>query len=232
MAARPSTAADPLLAGARDILPLLAALAPFGVAIGATAAAAEGSALAGWAGSWLIYGGTAQLVTAQLHDSGAAVVAIAVAVLLANVRLSLFGAAMAVHWQGTSLRWRLFAGYLLVDPVYVVAAAHHAEVADPAGRRRHYLGAAVTMWVGWVAANGVGSLAGGNLPDFLGPALLLPLALVAMTLRVAVDRPGRIAAVTAAVVGVALHGLPMHSGLLVAGAAGIAAGLRAERSPR
>ena len=219
---------DPALAGARDILPLLAALAPFGMAIGATAAAAEGSALASWAGSWLIYGGTAQLVTAQLHDAGAALPAIALAVLVANARLSLFGAAMATHWQGTSLRWRLFAGYLLVDPLYVVAAAHHAGSADPTTRRRYYLGAGLTMWVGWVAANGAGAVGGGNLPDFFGPAVLLPLALVAMTLRVSIDRPTRVAAVTAAVVALALHGLPMRSGLLIAGGAGIAAGLRAE----
>jgi predicted branched-subunit amino acid permease len=222
---------DPAVAGARDILPLLAALAPFGMAIGATAAAADGSALAGWAGSWLIYGGTAQLVTAQLHDGGAALPAIAVAVLVANARLSLFGAAMATHWQSTSLRWRLLGGYLLVDPVYVVAAAHHAGSSDPRERRRYYLGAGITMWVGWVAANGAGAVAGGNLPEFLGPAVLLPLALVAMTLRAATDRPGRVAAVAAALVALALHGLPMHSGVLVAGAVGIAAGMRTEGRP-
>ena len=221
---------DPALAGARDILPLLVALAPFGMAIGATAAAADGSAIAGWAGSWLIYGGTAQLMTAQLHDAGAAIPTIAVAVLIANARLSLFGAAMATHWQGTSLRWRLMAGYLLVDPVYVVASSHHAGTADPDTRRRYYLGAALTMWIGWVVANGAGSAVGGNLPEFLGSAVLLPLALVAMTVRNSGDRPGRVAAVTAALLAVALHGLPMRGGILVAGAAGIAAGMRAERS--
>ena len=61
--------------GAMAMLPLLAGYVPFALVIGATAAEL-GSPLAGWAGSWLIYGGSVHLAALRTLDGAGAVMAI------------------------------------------------------------------------------------------------------------------------------------------------------------
>ena len=77
-------------AGARDgalaMLPLLAAYVPFALVIGSVAAD-HGRPLAGWAGSWLIFGGSAHLAALRTLDQAGPVAAILTG-LLVNARLA------------------------------------------------------------------------------------------------------------------------------------------------
>ena len=57
------------------MVPLLVAYMPFALVIGATAAE-HGSPVAGWAGSWLIYGGSAHLAAIRTLDEAGPVMAI------------------------------------------------------------------------------------------------------------------------------------------------------------
>jgi len=75
------------LEGARDMTPMVIAVLPLAVAIGAVISTSSVSALTGWAAGPLIFAGAAQLVTIQLLDSGAAPAVIIVSALALNARV-------------------------------------------------------------------------------------------------------------------------------------------------
>ena len=72
-------------AGARAMLPLLVAYAPFALMVGAAVAASD-NPLAAWLSTWTIYGGAAHLVTHDVLAQGSGWVAAAVAGLLVQTR--------------------------------------------------------------------------------------------------------------------------------------------------
>jgi predicted branched-subunit amino acid permease len=222
-----------LRAGALAAIPLLVAFAPFALAVGSASATSSLPGFGAWATSWLIYGGTAQLVFIQLRDAGAAAVVVLVAVTAVNARLLLYSGGMAPHWRDASTRWRAVASYLLVDPVYVVAAAHQDRVGDDrAAGRRYYMGVALGVWIGWQALTAAGAVLGASLPGVLRADVLTPVVLVAMVGVVSRTRAARIAAVSAAAGTLLLSWLPLHLGFVVGGVLGVAAGVTAEARSR
>jgi predicted branched-subunit amino acid permease len=217
------------MAGMRAMLPLLAAVAPYGLVVGAAASESDLDPAAGFSTSWLLYGGTAQLVAIRLLDAGAAAVVVVATILMVNTRLFFYGAELAPHWAGSSRAWRVLATYLIVDPSYLVAIEHNASQPDRRAQRHFYMGAAGLLWIGWLAANGTGLLVGERVAGLFPIEVLMPLMLTAMLAPKLRERPAVVAAATAATVAVPATLLPMESGLVVAGIAGIAAGVGSER---
>ena len=208
------------VAGARAMLPLLAGVAPFGVVVGATVAASSVDPLAGWSTSWTVYGGTAQLSAVTLLDAGAPLAVLVATVAVINLRLVVYAAALAPHWRGAPRWWRPLACYLLVDPSYAVGAQHAATDPAPDELRAHYLGAGVTLWLGWLAACAAGLATGDRITEVVPAGLvseLMLVALVAPALRSRELGPG---VAVAAVAAVALVALPLGTGSLTAAVVG------------
>jgi predicted branched-subunit amino acid permease len=214
-----------LATGARAMLPWAAGVTPFGLVIGVSAAQAHLPTLAGWLTGPLIYSGSAQIATIEMLDAGASPVAVIVAVLLINARLIFYSTAMAAHWRGTPMLWRLTAGYLLVDPSFVVGVDRYRQPGDRSRAHAHYLGAGLMLWVIWLAAIAVGAVAGVRLPGWLHLEFLVPLYLVGQVVPRLASASTRRAAVVAAAVAVLAVAAPMHLGIPVAIVAGITTGL-------
>jgi predicted branched-subunit amino acid permease len=214
--------------GARAMAPLSLGLLPFGVTIGA-AASASMPTVTGWSVAVLLYGGSTQLAAVQLLGAGAGAVAVILAVAVTNARMLIYSSAMREHWRGTSLWWRLLASYFLVDPMVVVCATDEGRQADLRRRIWFYLGAAVTLWLPWFVANGVGYSIGDQLPSYGWMGLLTPLVLTGLLSRMVTTRPALLAALVAAGLAIALDGLAHDLGFVVAGVLGVAAAVRAER---
>jgi predicted branched-subunit amino acid permease len=226
-----STRGGEFTAGAAAMLPWLVGIIPFGLVIGVSAAKADIPAVAGWLTGPLIYGGSAQIAAIDLLDVGAAPSVIVLTVVVINLRLVLYSAAMATRWRGQPLWWRMTAAYLLVDPSFVVGMARY-ERADPASGHHYYLGGAVTLWIAWIMAIGAGAAVGAELPAALRLEFVIPLYLVGEVVHRLADRATRRAAMTAAAVGAAAFAAPLHLGIVVAVVAGLIAGLTAGRSSR
>jgi predicted branched-subunit amino acid permease len=217
------------------MLPWLVAVTPFGLVIGVSASQASISTAAGWFTGPTIYGGSAQVAAIQLLDGGAAAIPVIATVLVINLRLVLYGAALAPYWRGTPLWWRLLAGYLLVDPSFVIAKRRYDDQRSVSGTgadrgraeagrapaHAFYLGGAVVLWVGWLAALGVGAVAGAAVPPGLHLELLVPLYLVGQILPELRRRVTRRAVVVSGAVAVACLAAPLHLGIAI----GIVAGL-------
>ncbi len=125
-------------------------------------AADHGAPVAGWAGSWLIYGGSAHLAALQTLDQSGAAAAILTG-LLVNARLVVYSAALARRWPDQPRWFRFAAAGLIIDPTWAVAERHAESSADPAAQRRYFLAAGLTLGVGWSAAIAAGALLGARL---------------------------------------------------------------------
>jgi predicted branched-subunit amino acid permease len=208
--------------GARAMVPWLAGVAPFGLVIGVTAAKAHIPTLAGWFTGPLIFAGSAQVATIGMLDKGAASIAVIATALMINLRLVLYSGAMATHWRGTPLWWRLLAGYLLIDPSFAVGVDRYERPGDRLRAHAHYLGGALALWVAWLAAIALGATAGAGLPASLHLDLLVPLFLLGEVVSRLRQPATRRAALTAAAVAVPALLVPLHLGVALATVAGIA----------
>lgn len=219
-----SRTAKDLVGGARAMAPWLAGVTPFGLVIGVAAAQAEFPAAAGWLTGPLIYGGSAQIAAIQMLDAGATAAAVVVTVVVINLRLILYSAAISRYWRGTPLWWRLLGAYLLVDPSFVVGNDRYATTADRRAGHAHYLGGAAVLWVGWLLALGIGASAGARVPESLHLELLVPLYLLGEIVPKLRDVAGRRAVLTSAALALICLKVPLHLGIVVAIVAGLAVG--------
>lgn len=203
--------------------PMLVAYLPFGLLVGA-AVAASANPLAAWLSTWTIYGGAAHLAVLDLLAHGSGWAAAAAVGLLVNVRLTAYATAMAPEWRSAPARHRALAAVMLTDATWALARGR-AE-----GQRQFYLGAGLTLFVGWPVLVTLGTLTG----DWVGAvpvAALLP----ALTLGVVVvnqlrQRPVVFAVTAATVSAVATAHLSAGPSLAVAAFAGVIAGLVGERT--
>src|SRR3954452_3995503 len=146
-------------AGVVAALPLVAGLAPFGFAVG-NAVSASADPLVAWAGTLLIYSGSAQLALLQLLHSGTPVWGAILAAAFINVRLVVYSAALAPLWSGAPLRWKVLGAARIVDPTYAVAVQRRSSGQGSDGALAHYAGAAVAVTVGWISVVTLGAALG------------------------------------------------------------------------
>jgi predicted branched-subunit amino acid permease len=212
--------------GALAMLPMLAGYMPFALVIG-SAAADRGTPLAGWAGSWLILGGSAHLATMRTLDEAGVAAAIFTG-LLVNARLLVYSASLARRWGEQPGWFRFAAAGLIIDPTWVVADRHAGETVDLAEHRRYFLGAGLTLAAGWSGGMAVGAVLGARL-DWLDLQIAVPLCLLALV-GTGLRRSGtRLVIVVAGVVALLTASWPSGTGLLAAIAAGSLAGVAVER---
>jgi predicted branched-subunit amino acid permease len=216
-------------AGAVSMLPFVVAYVPFALVVGA-AASEHGSPVAGWSGSWLIYGGSAHLAALRTLQEAGPATAVLVGLLI-NARLVVYSAGLARTWQGQPRWFRLVAAPLIIDPTFASATQYAPKHPEPGLQRRHFIAAGLTLGAGWSAAIAAGVLLGPRL-GHLDIEIVVPLCLLALLGEAMHDHPTRMAIVTAVVAALSCRGLPAGTGVLVAIAAGAAAGLKADRRLR
>lgn len=216
-----SAAAD----GVRAMLPLVAGYLPFALVIGA-AVGARGDTLAGWAGSWLIYGGSAHAATLRTLGTGGVLLAIGTGVLV-NTRLVVYSSALAAGWRAQPRWFRFAAAPLIIDPTWAIATARPPEPAP--AQRAFFLAAGGTLGVAWSGFIALGIVLGDALPaDHL--AVAVPLCLIALVAPRLAEPDSRAVCATAGAVAWLATSMPSGAGTLLAIAAGtFAGGLVADR---
>jgi predicted branched-subunit amino acid permease len=217
------------VAGAFAMAPFVLAYAPFALVIGSKVATLD-DPVAGWAGSWLIYGGSAHLAALQGLSDGSALLAIVAGVLI-NARLLVYGASMAPRWRHQPRWFRLFGPALLIDPTWALADRHAESGASDEEQRRFYIGAALMLGAAWSANIALGAAIGDRLPD-VGLDLAAPLCLIALVGPRVRDREHRWAAIAASVTAIVLADGPPGTAVAAAIAAGCAAAQLARRWQR
>ena len=216
-------------AGLRAGLPLLIAVAPFGLVTGVAMAAGGIPPLEAMAMSVLVYAGAAMLAATQLIVEGAPALVIVLAAAIVNLRLLMYSASIRPYFAGESLGRRLLVSYALVDNPYALFLQRFSAHPGAPGKFDFFLGLSIPIWLCWQAMVGAGLLVGAQLPAAWKLEFAAPLAFIAMTIPFLRDKPLVAATISAGATAVLAHGLPLRLGLALAAVVGIAVGVLAEK---
>lgn len=218
-------------AGAWAAVPVLLAVAPFGFIFGALATEAGLDVVEAMAMTAIVTAGAAQIAALQLlMDDAPALVAVLTGAVV-NLRMAMYSASIALHWQEAPMLWRVPAAYFLHDQAYALALRRYRERPDePLGDRLgFYFGVGVITVATWIGASYLGVVAGPQMPPESGLGFAVPVCFLAVLGPLVRGRASIAAAVVASGAALLLDGLPYGLGLLAAAALGILAGMAAIR---
>ena len=224
-----SVASNAAADGAKDVAPILIGVIPFGLITGVAAGASVLGDGLGWATSFIIFAGAAQLATIELFDAGAVTAVIIATALVINSRHMMYSAALAPSFGAFPALWRFGLPYLLTDQAFAVSLLRFQDVTDPTYRRWYYLGGAITLWISWQVTTAAGVVFGAVIPDAWNLGFAIPLVFLALLIPAVTSRPGLVAATVGAGIAIAAAGAPYTTGLIIGAVAGIAAGMIAGR---
>ena len=223
------TSRSALAKGLRDQSPLILANIPFGIITGAATISAGVDPLLSMAMSVIMFSGAAQLAAISLmaqHAPGGIVV---LTVLVVNLRMMMYSAAVAPYFRHTpKLRKWLFA-YLLTDHAFAMVTTKFDKHKVPKHIDAYYIGVTGAMWCGWQASVAVGIFAGTLVPAKWSLDFAIPLVFLSLVLPALQTKNHWAAAITASVAAAFCTPLPLKLGLIAAAVTGILVGVWSER---
>lgn len=198
----------------RDILPLAAAVVPFGTVVGVALDQAGLTGLPALAGTALVYAGSAQLAALSVLTTGGGLVGAVLAGAIVNTRMLLYSAGLSARFRGHPAWFRWLAPMTMIDHTFLLAT----EV-QGLGRRafRHYwVTIGLVLGAVWLSAVAVGMGLGSVLPERNPMEVAAPATMVALLMPHLTDRRMRRVAAVAALLGGAGRVLPGGVGIVVA----------------
>lgn len=216
--------------GVIDALPLFVPAIPFGLVIGLAITNTGMNPFVGWSGSWLIFGGAAQLTLVTLLGGGVAVAAAVGTALVVNARHLMYSAALAPTFQRQPRWFRWFGPYLLIDQLFALTTLRLDDETD--SFRAYYLAVGATFWILWSVVVALGLLLGPVVPEQWNLEFAIPILFIGLLVLGIEHWPELVAALAGAGVTYLAAGLPNRTGLLVGAFIGMIAGFVAERIRR
>lgn len=214
------------ISGVKAELPIVLGVIPFAMIYGVLALSAGLSPFLAQAMSLIVFAGSAQFIGVQLMGVAAPPLVLLLTTFVVNLRHMLYSAAMSPRVSHLSNRWRWLLAYLLTDEAYVVTALRYDEEFDSLGSRHYFfLGAGLTLWCTWQISTAAGILLGSQIPPSWSLDFALALTFIGLMVPTLKSRPNAAAAITAGIVAIATHDLPLRIGLLLAAVAGISVGV-------
>ena len=211
-----SRATRSLLAGAKDVAPIILGIIPFGLVAGAAVAEAGFGIPEALGMSLLVNAGAAQLTATALFAEGAPMLIVIGTALVVNARMLIYGTSLAPVLEPHMGRWRPIVGHPLIDQTYAAVMTQ--------GRHRqdinlvlYYFGSWLTLASIWQVVNVAGAVAGSFVPagwslDFAVPLVFLAMLVPALKNRADIEA-SLVAAVAAALL---VPTMPLETGLLAA----------------
>lgn len=182
----------------------------------------------------LVYSGTAQLAALPLMSAGAALPAIWLTALLANLRFLIYSAVVANEFRGLPLASRLGLGWLTTDTglaAYLGRGAPAGGTESVRERAARFVGTNALVYAGWTAGTAVGVIGAGLIPDSPRIGFIGELAVIALVGPLLSSRAALVAAVAAGTVAVLGSGWPLRLGMFAAIGAGVAVALAMPAAP-
>jgi 4-azaleucine resistance transporter AzlC len=153
----PTSAGAEFRDGIAMLLPAAVAVVPFGLILGANAAAKELSVLDVVLMSALVFAGSAQFVAIDLWTHPAPWAALGFAVLLINLRHVLMGASLASKLGCFGRVGRCIAVFFMADEIWAMA---ERRALDRPLTPAFYAGAASLLYLNWCLTTGIGAALG------------------------------------------------------------------------
>lgn len=225
-----STTKSAFWSGFRDSLPFLVVAGPFAILFGVLATEAGLNVFEALAFSVVVVAGAAQFTALSLMQDSVPTLIVLASALAVNLRMAMYSASITPHLGAVPFWKRAFAAYFLVDQSYAMAVAkYEAHPHMPLPQKlAYFFGVVMPICPSWYIFTVVGAMAGRQIPDSWALDFVMPLAFLALIGPMLRTPAHVVAALTGTTVALLAAGLPYNLGLLIAGAAGMIAGARAE----
>lgn len=212
--------------GVRTVVPVLLGVIPFGLVAGAAAVDAGLSLSQAVGLSVVVFAGAAQLAAIDLLGSGSPLAVVVATILVVNLRMTMYSASIAPHFEGVVARVRTLLAYLLTDQAYALSVTRFrgGAVSKPA----FYLGTAVPLWLVWQVCTIAGVVIGANVPPWLPLGFAVPLTFLALLIPAIEDAATLTAAVVGGGVATLGAGVPFELGLMLGATLGVLSGFAVE----
>jgi 4-azaleucine resistance transporter AzlC len=217
--------------GARDSAPFTLVIAPFGMLFGVVATEAGLDLIQTMSMTVLIIAGAAQFTALSMLQDNAPVLVAVAAGLAVNLRMAMYSASLAPHFQGQPLWKRALASYFLFDQTYGVSINRYGAdpQMNPAQKLAYFLGTASLVGPLWYAATLTGALAGKAVPEGLALDFALPITFIALIAPGLRSLAHVVAALVSIIGALALSFLPFNTGLMIAALLALLTGAETER---
>ncbi len=215
---------DAYLQGAKDALPAVIGLIPFGLIVGAASTAAGMDPWLAMAMSIILYAGASQLAAIGLMLHSAPMLIVLATVLVVNLRFVMYSAAMAPLFRHLSPSRRWFLSYGLTDHVCALVNARFTTAGSHRNVDAYYLGCAVPAWLMWNVMVAIGIVAGTKVPKAWSVDFAIPLVFLALVFPALTSRAHWVTALVAAIAAYYTAAMPMKLGLIAAAVAGVVVG--------
>jgi len=223
------TTRSAFIAGFRDQAPGILGNVPFALITGAAASAAGVDPWLALGMSIIMFAGAAQLAAISLmaeHAPGAIVV---LTVLIVNLRMMMYSAAMAPYFRHTPVARKWLFSYLLTDHTFALITTKFNKQKPPRHLDAYYFGATGTMWLVWQAGMAIGIFAGAQVPAKWSLDFAIPLVFLSLVLPAMHTRSHWAAAIAAATAAAFCASLPLRLGLIAGAVTGVIVGMCFER---
>lgn len=215
------------LNGARDIIPLLIAAAPFGVVYGALAQANGLSVFATMGMSLFVFAGSSQFVAATLIGAGAAIPIIILTVFVVNLRHMLYAVSIMPYVSELPQKIRILMSFWLTDEAYATLSRRLIGQPNLPNFHWYYFGSAFAMYFNWQLCTALGIYLGQEIPDLTkwGLDIAMVVAFVGIVVPILKNKAQWACAITAFFAALVTHSWPHQSGLLLSSLLAIAVGV-------
>ncbi|WP_137818435.1 AzlC family ABC transporter permease [Pseudomonas sp. 2FG] len=217
--------------GARDSIPMIVGVVPFGIIYGTLASVAGLTLWQALGMSLLVYAGSAQFIAISLLGAGTGWAVILFTTLIVNLRHVLYSASLQSYIAHLSQRWRVPLAFGLTDETFAVVQRRYLAHGIGGQGQWYHAGVALSLYLCWISSSLLGVLFGQAMPSLAGWGL--DFAMLATFIGIVVpmlrNRPQVAAALMAGAVAVLTHAWPYKLGLMAAALAGIAVGIWLER---
>jgi predicted branched-subunit amino acid permease len=218
-------------AGARASLPVLLAVAPFGLITGVAMVASGIAPAMAVLMSITVFAGASMIASAQLLASGTPLALVLLATAFINLRFMMYSATLRPHFAHAPLRWRLLVGYLVADNVVGLSAGRFADHPDDPAKLEFFLGVGAVIWIVWQLGVATGAGIGAGLPASWRLEFAAPLAFIAMSVPLIRDRAMLAAALASGVTVIVTYDLPLRLSIPLAALTGMGTGIFFSRKP-
>ncbi len=216
--------------GFRDGAPFVFVAMPFGLLFGVFATEAGLNIIQTMAFSATVFAGAAQFTALQLLQDNTPTVIVLISALAVNLRVAMYSASLTPYLGAAPLWQRACAAYLIVDQSYACSMIRFEKEPDMTVPQRliYFFGSVTPITPLWVLGTYLGAVLGTQIPDSWALDFALPITFLAMIGPMMRTLAHVVAALVAIVVALLTVAVPFNLGLLIAGAAGMAAGAQVE----
>ena len=215
------------LKGARDIIPLLIAAAPFGIVYGALAVSNGLSVLATMGMSLFVFAGSSQFVAVTLLGVGAAIPIIILTVFVVNLRHMLYAVSMMPYVAKLPQKIRALMAFWLTDEAYATLSKELIDDPKLPNFHWYYFGSAFAMYFNWQCCTALGIYLGQEIPDLTkwGLDIAMVVAFVGIVVPILKNKAQWACAITAFFAALVTNSWPHQSGLLISSLVAIGVGV-------